>query len=87
MIEDAQGRPLKPGDIVLIPCKIAELQAREGSCSLTLVPQIDSTLDIPTGLLRGIDAKQVLRKNEGDLVDYKLDTSSGKVTVEPAIAL
>ena len=64
-MHDAKGQPLSLGDIVLVPCKIAETYATDEYCNVqlkTLAPMHPT--DVPTTIT--LNAKQVIRANADD---------------------
>ncbi|SRR5216684_4615995 len=71
MPHDAKGRPLAAGDTVLIPFKVTQVMTGEDFCNLNLesIATMAPEHKYPT-TLGAINAKQVIRANEGDDVSF-----------------
>ena len=71
MPHDAKGQPLAAGDIILIPFKITQVMTGEDYCNLSLesLATMAPEHKYPT-TLSAINAKQVIRANEGDDVGF-----------------
>lgn len=65
-MHDAIGRPLKVGDRVLIPCVIAQLQATETYCNVTVRSAIGRRPDGNPETVSAINTGVLLRANASD---------------------
>lgn len=66
-MHDAKGRPLKVGDIVLIPAKITQLaEATEDYCNVTAVSLYGRRPDAAKETFGAINTGVMLRANRDD---------------------
>lgn len=65
-MHDAKGRPLKVGDIVLIPAKIKELQPTEEYCNVSATSVLGRRPDGQSETFYAINTGVMLRANTGD---------------------
>jgi hypothetical protein len=68
---DPKGRALKPGDIVLVPCRI--IQTRPDSVMMASVATDPNAKDGDEGrCICFLHPKMIIRANEGDAVDFRV---------------
>lgn len=65
-MHDAKGRPLKAGDLVLVPCRIKQTYATEDFCNVTLESVYGRRPDGMVETIGGINTAVTLRANAGD---------------------
>lgn len=65
-MHDAKGRPLKAGDLVLVPCRVKETNATEDYCNVTLETVFGRRPDGMVEHIGGINTAVTLRANAGD---------------------
>ena len=60
-MHDARGKLLNVGDMVLVPCRVAQLYAGEDYCNLDLETQIGRRPDDLTEVIHAINTGCVLK--------------------------
>lgn len=65
-MHDAKGRPLKEGDVVLIPAKITSLHAGEDYCNVSLQTVLGRRPDDAKESISAINTGVLLRAEDGD---------------------
>jgi hypothetical protein len=65
-MHDAKNRPLKVGDMVLVPCRIKEIQATEDYCNVTIESTFGRRPDGKPERISAINSAVTLRSNAGD---------------------
>jgi hypothetical protein len=66
MMHDAKGRPLQPGDTVLIPATIKEVYPTEDYCNVSASSILGRRPDGQKETFGAINTGVMLRANEGD---------------------
>lgn len=69
-MHDAKNRPLKKGDLVLIPAKITELSATEDYCNVSATSVFGRRPDGQKESFSAINTGVLLRANDGDENDW-----------------
>lgn len=73
-MHDRNNKPLKVGDIVLVPCKIVETQATEDYCNCTLESVYGRRPDRMKEKIHAINTGILLRANAGDHAEELVNT-------------
>lgn len=63
---DAKGRPLKAGDLVLVPCRITAVSPTEDYCNVALETVFSRRPDGKVETISAINTAVTLRANAGD---------------------
>jgi len=69
-MHDAKGRPLKKGDIALIPVVVNDTYASEEYCNVSLETLYGRRPDGNKEKFSAINTGQILRANAGDTNDF-----------------
>ena len=71
-MHDAFGRELKPGDVVIVPCIVLQIQATVDYCNAHLECAAQMPPDMTKTVIQGINTQQVLRANLGDDIGFQV---------------
>lgn len=83
-MHDAFGRPLEVGDRVMVPCKIKSVSSSLEYCNVSLETEASMPPYTNKDTIT-LNAKQVLRNNDGDSLDYTIYAPEGKsIEIVPA---
>lgn len=75
-MHDAKGRPLKVGDIVLIPAKITQVSPTEDYCNVSVETTHGRRPDGAKEQVSAINTGVLLRSNDGDVLSSEDITAS-----------
>ena len=65
-MHDAKGRPLKAGDVVLIPAVVTDVSAAEDYCNVSVETLLGRRPDGAKERISAINTGVLLRANDGD---------------------
>jgi hypothetical protein len=82
-VRDAFNRVLKPGDTVLIPCRIIDVSPTPDYCNVSVETLGGRSPDGNKDRFSAINTKQLIRANKGDATAFTVLNDSGKDYLGP----
>lgn len=69
-MHDANGKELKKGDVVLVPCVVVDAQSSDDYCNCTLQSVYGRRPDGAKEALCGVNTGVLMRYNKEDTIGY-----------------